>query len=231
MYLMQAALKSNQSSHSRGICPEPSHPVLPIAFPMHRLEKPPPYEEQYNEPHPRKWPILLQQQLPIDPHGGALVLPAVLAQPHAHVAHALQAVPPVQQVLDVLRHDLGHVAQLVVQLVQVRGCARVLVGLLGALDEGVELDEGVGAALWRKVLWRGVGSRELSRDVGEVGEGQLARVRLVAYCEEADGVGDCVAIAGLKRGKLEGFEEGQRRFLLYCMPCACYRGLWLGVFV
>ena len=42
-------------------------------------------------------------------------------------------------------------------------------------------------------MWRGICGGELGGNVGKVGEGKFARVRLVADGEEADGVGDCVA--------------------------------------
>jgi len=60
---------------------------------------------------------LLQQQLPIDPHRRLLVLATVFSQARRDIAHALQTVPSVQQVLNVLGHDLGHILQLIIQLV------------------------------------------------------------------------------------------------------------------
>lgn len=84
---------------------------------------------------------LLQQQLPVDPYCRLLVLPAVFPQSARDVAHALQAVSSVQQVFDVLCHDLGHVLQLIIELVQVLCRSGVLVCLLCALNEGVELDK------------------------------------------------------------------------------------------
>jgi hypothetical protein len=52
---------------------------------------------------------LLQQKLPINPHSRLLVLSAVFPQPARHVAHSLQAVASVQQILNVLGHDLSNI--------------------------------------------------------------------------------------------------------------------------
>ena len=68
-----------------------------------------------------------------------------------------------------------------------------MVGFLRALDEGVELDEGVGPQGGRLVRAGGVGGGELGGEVGEVGEGEFARVGLFADGEEADAGGDEVA--------------------------------------
>lgn len=69
-----------------------------------------------------------------------------------------------------------------------------MVGFLGALDEGVELDEGVGSQCWGEVLRGGVGGCEFGGEVGEVGEGEFARVGFIADAEEADRVLDEVAV-------------------------------------
>lgn len=159
---------------------------------MGSLEESEPDKEQDNEHETAYGRILLQEQIPVDPDGGLAVLLAVVPQPRAHLAHALQAVSPVQQVLDVLGHDLGDVAQLVVQLVEVLGGARVGVRGLGAADEGVELHEGVRPQRGAVQLLRGVRVGELGGQVREVGEGELARVRAVADAEEYDVVGDQV---------------------------------------
>ena len=137
---------------------------------------------------------LLQQQLPIDPHRGLLVLPAVFSQPARDISHSLQAVSSVEQVLDVLGHDLGHILQLVVELVQVLCCTRVLVRLLRALDEGIELDKGIRPTRGREVVMDFVGCCELGGQVGEVGEGEFAWIRAVAYAEEAEVAFDQVAV-------------------------------------
>ena len=46
-----------------------------------------------------------------------------------------------------------------------------MVGFLGTLDEGVEFDEGVGAARGRQIGGGIVGGCELGGEVGEVGKG------------------------------------------------------------
>lgn len=118
----------------------------PSPLPVRPLEKPPPNKHNHHKRQPPNRPILLQQQLPINPHRCLLIFPTILPQPTAQISHPLQAIPPIQQILNILRHDFRHIAQLVIQLVQVLRCAGVLIGFLGALDEGVEFDEGVGAA-------------------------------------------------------------------------------------
>ena len=84
---------------------------------------------------------LLQEQFPIDPHSGFLVLPAVFPKSTRNIAHPLQAVPSVQKIFDVLSHDLGHIFKLVIQLAQILRRARVLVCCLRAPDEGIEFDK------------------------------------------------------------------------------------------
>ena len=51
-----------------------------------------------------------------------------------------------------------------------------MIGFLGALDKGVEFDEGVGPAGGGVDLLRGIGGGEFGGQVGEVGEGKFARV-------------------------------------------------------
>ena len=115
-------------------------------------EKPPPEKDDEDQPQRRKRPILLKQQFPVYPHGRPPILFTILSQPPAHLTHPLQAVPTVQQILNVLRHDLCHISQFVVELVQIGGGTGIGVGFLGALDEGVELDEGVRTACCGEVL-------------------------------------------------------------------------------
>jgi hypothetical protein len=142
---------------------------------------------------PNSATYLLQKQLPINPDRRLLIFPTILPQATRNITHALQAIPAIQQVLNVLRHHLGHILELVVQLVQILRRPRVLVRLLGALDERVELDEGVGPTRRRQVLLRLVGLREFRGQVREVGEGEFARVGAVADAEEAEVVADEVA--------------------------------------
>lgn len=161
----------------------------PPAFP---LEEPPPQENDYDKPQAADGAVLLEQQVPVDLDRGPAVLLAVVAQARAHLAHALKAVAAVEQVLDVLVHDLGDVAQLVVELVEVLRRAGVAVGALCLVDEAVELHEGVRAEGGAQQLRRRVGRRELRRQVRQVGEGQLARVRALRYADVDDVVGDQV---------------------------------------
>lgn len=57
---------------------------------------------------------LFHQQIPVDAHRGLFVLPAVFAQAPRQLTHSLQTVSTIQQVLDVLGHDLRHILELVV---------------------------------------------------------------------------------------------------------------------
>jgi hypothetical protein len=69
-----------------------------------------------------------------------------------------------------------------------------LVCFLGALDEGIELDKGVGSASRREVLLGLVCGGEFAVEVGEVCEGEFAWVGTVAYAEEAEVAFDYVAV-------------------------------------
>lgn len=153
------------------------------------LKESPVQKDQDDEAQAGKGTILLEQQLPVDADGGSTVLFAVVAQAAANLAHALEVVAAVEEVLDVLGHDLCDVAQLVVELVEVLGGAGVGVGGLCLCDEVVKLHEGVGAQGGVVDLLGRVGGGELGGQVGEVGEGELARVRGGADAEEDDVVG------------------------------------------
>lgn len=140
---------------------------------------------------------LLQQKFPIYPHRRLPILSTILPQPPAHLAHPLQTIPSIQQILDILRHHLRHVRELAVQLVQITCCAGVAVGLFCAGHEGVEFDEGVGAEGGRGEAGGWIGGEEFGGNVGEVREGEFARVGGVADAEEADVGADKVAVDGL----------------------------------
>lgn len=109
------------------------------------LEEPPPYKYNHKQAQAPYRPVLLQQQLPIYPHGRLLILPTILPQPTADLSHPLQAIPPIQQILNILRHDLRHVLQLGIQFVEILCCAGIWIGAFCTLDEGIEFHEGVGS--------------------------------------------------------------------------------------
>jgi hypothetical protein len=90
-------------------------------------------------------PYLLEQQFPINAHSRLSILLAVLAQSPRQLAHALQAITTIQEVLDVLCHYLGDITELIIQLVEVLRCATVLVQFLCALNESIEFDKGIWA--------------------------------------------------------------------------------------
>ena len=61
-----------------------------------QLEKPPPYEDNHEQPQPTDRPILLQQQLPIDPHSRLPILLTILSQPTTNLTHPLQTITSIQ---------------------------------------------------------------------------------------------------------------------------------------
>lgn len=154
-------------------CCTDSHSVsfLVYSAEQQESEESPPDKDQDQQANAGKRTVLAEQQLPIDSDGSSSVLGTVLSQSAADLAHALEAISSVQQILDVFGHDLGDIAELVVQLVEVLRSARVRVGGFGAGDEGVELHECVGAHRGGKDLLQGVGGAEFRGEIGEVGEG------------------------------------------------------------
>lgn len=88
---------------------------------------------------------LFHQQFPVDAHRCPTIFLAVLTQTTRKLAHALQAVSTVEEVLDILGHDLGDITKLVVQLIQVTRGTAILIQLLCALNKGIEFDEGIRA--------------------------------------------------------------------------------------
>lgn len=161
---------------------------------------------------------LAQQKFPVDPDSCLAVFSAILAEPTAHISHAFQTVSSVEQILNVLCHDLGDILQLIIQLVQVLGGSAVLVRLLGPLDEGVEFDEGIGAAGSSEVLLRRVCGGEFLLDVGQEDKGKLSGVRAVADAEEDKSIVDEVAAGrGAVSGGLEG-GVGRAYWMVYWPP-------------
>lgn len=86
---------------------------------------------------------LFQQKLPVDTNCRLPVFPTVLSQSTRHFAHTFKAIPAVQEVFDVLGHDLRHIPELVIEFIEVLGCSTVLVGLLCPLNECIELNKGI----------------------------------------------------------------------------------------
>jgi hypothetical protein len=149
------------------------HPRLPssrILTPACHLEESPPEENDDEQCQSTDWPVLLQQQIPVDPYRGLAVLLGILSQSGTDFAHALQAITSVQQVLDVLGHDFRDILELGVQLVQILRRAGIGICGLGALDEGVEFHECVWSERGCDKLLVGVGGAEFRGEVGEVGK-------------------------------------------------------------
>lgn len=134
-------------------------------------EESPPHKNHNKQPQPPNRTILLKQQLPINPNRRLPILLTILPQPRTDLTHPLQTISSIQQILDILRHDLGYIAELVVQLIEVLRCAGVGVGAFGTVDEGVEFHEGVGTEGGREKGVRRIGGTEFGGEVGEVGEG------------------------------------------------------------
>lgn len=111
----------------------------------HFSKETPPKEEDDDEAERCERSVLLQHQLPVDSYCSFPIFRSIFPQPTTHLAHPLKTVASVQQILDILGHDFGYILELVVQLVQIPGCSRVLVGLLGALNECIKFDECVGS--------------------------------------------------------------------------------------
>ncbi len=169
-----------------------------------RSKEPPPNKNQDEQSQPSKRAILAQQQLPINPHRRPSILGTILPQPAAHLPHTLQTITPIQQIFNILRHDLGNIAQLVIQFIQVLRGARVRVCGFGARDEGVEFHEGVGSHGGREDLLQRVGGAEFGGEVREVGEGELAGVGALADAHVDYVLGDEVAGGLLVGGSWEG---------------------------
>ena len=150
--------------------------------------------------------ILLQQQLPINPHSRTLVLRRVLAQPTAHISHLLQAITAVKQVVDVLCENGAHALELFIQILQIRLRAAVLVRLLCALDVALELGVRVWAEHRVEVGIALVGVLEFFADVFEVCLCELFGVCVLGDAEEGE-----VIVEGIAVGLLSAP-------LAYCSP-------------
>lgn len=148
------------------------------------LEESPVDKHQKDEAQSRQRTILLQQQLPVDTHSRPSVLFAIVAKTAANLAHLLEVVAAVQQILDILGHDFRDVAQLVVELVEVLRRARVGIRRARLGDEAVKVHKRIRPQRRVVHLVRRVGAVELGGEVGEVGKGQLARVRALADAQE-----------------------------------------------
>ncbi|KAI7506208.1 hypothetical protein KC367_g149 [Hortaea werneckii] len=142
----------------------------------------------------------------------------VFSQSATHVAHLIQAVSPVQQVLDVLRHNLGDILQLVVESAEVVGGPGVLVRLLRALDVAFEFGVLVRPELLAEILVARVRGLELAPHVFEEREGQLLGVGFFGDGDVAEVIVEDVAVvarmsACLKSGwcPAEGIGRRKRR--------------------
>lgn len=109
------------------------------------IEETPEEEQDDDSCYARDRTILLEKQFPVYADCRALVLGRVLAQTAAHVAHLVQAVAAVEQVVDVLGHGFVHVLELIVQSVHVVLRPAVLVEFLCALEEAFKLGVGIRA--------------------------------------------------------------------------------------
>lgn len=168
------------------------------------LKEAPVDEDQDEEAQASKRTILLEHKLPVDAHSSPTILFAIIPQTTANLAHALKIIATIKQILDILGHNLRDVAQLVIKLIEVLRSAGVGVSSARLGDEVVKLHEGVGPEGRVVDGLRGVCGCELAGEVGEVGEGELARVGALADAEEddvgVDEVVDCEEGGGLDAG-------------------------------
>lgn len=174
------------------------HPVTSL------LKEAPVDENQDEEAQAGKGAILLEHKLPIDAHSSPTILFTIIPQPTANLAHALKIITTIKQVLNILGHNLRNVAQLIIKLIEVLRSAGVGVRSARLGDEVVKLHKGVRAEGRVVDGLRGVCGGELAGEVGEVGEGELARVGALADAEEddvgVDEVVDCEEGGGLDAG-------------------------------
>lgn len=82
--------------------------------------------------------------------------------------HLFQRVTSVQQVFDVLCHDLGDVLELVIQPPKVARCSGVLICLLRPLDEAIKLGVCVRPELGVEVRFALIRGLEFGADVFEI---------------------------------------------------------------
>jgi hypothetical protein len=141
-----------------------------------RLPESPHQQYEDDQSQGSKRPVLLQQQLPVDPYRCSLILGRVFSQSTAHISHLLQAVSSIQQVFNVLCHYLRYIFELIVESAKVVGSTAVLIRLLGTFDEAIELAVRVWAELRVEVVFASVGRLEFGADVFEVGESELLGV-------------------------------------------------------
>mmetsp|Transcript_637 Transcript_637/g.2448 ORF Transcript_637/g.2448 Transcript_637/m.2448 type:complete len:207 (+) Transcript_637:156-776(+) len=146
-------------------------------------EQPPPEQEEHeHEPDDhRDGRVLLNQRLPAEILGSRAVFPTLVPQRLGHRANVVQTLALAEDIVDVARHDALYVVQILVEFTQVALRARVLVQLLGFLDEGVELDEGVRAR--HRLHGGAVLRRELPLQILQVLVRQLLGVPAVAQRE------------------------------------------------
>ena len=186
--------------HPYGVSVQHNAHAMPLALPNHHRTKsssspePPHQKNEYNQPQPSKRPILLQQQLPINPHRRTLILSTILPQPTTHVPHLLQTVPPIQQILDILRHYLRHILQFVVQPAQIVRGPAILICLFRAFNEAFELAVLVGSKGGREVVGAFVAGLKFGADILQEGEGEFFGVGFFRYGYVAEGVVEDVAV-------------------------------------
>lgn len=143
-------------------------------------------KQQHQEANTRKGPILLQQQLPVDPHRRSPIPLTIIPQPATHLPHAIQTIPPIEQILDILRHDLCNIPQLIIQLVQVLRRARIRIRRPRLGNKTIEIHKRIRTQRRIMRLRGRMTGRELAGQVGKVCECQLARVGPLADAEEDD---------------------------------------------
>jgi len=145
------------------------------------------------------------------------VLAARVAQRRRFGDHRVQPLAASEHVLDVLRHDLLYVREVLIELVEVALRARVHVEALGLLNEWVELDERVRARCALDLAR--VAQLKLLLQLLKVVEGQAFGVSAIGQREVANAAGVHVVEEGGTRldAELRGRAHAQLPNDLLCL--------------
>lgn len=138
-----------------------------------------PDQKHQKQARSHNWNVLLDHGLEVDSLRLLSILDGVVPQARRQVAHFIQRVASVQQVLDVFRHDLLDVGQVRVEFIEVGLCSLVLVDLLCLAQKVVERAE----AEWSGGTAQGLSAVrvfELVADFCQVQKRQLSWVRFLA---------------------------------------------------
>lgn len=148
-------------------------------------------DDHEEQPQAANHRVLSDHGVEVDSLRPLAVLDRVHLQRQRQVQHFVERVAPVQQVLNVLRHHLLDVGQVVVQPVQVQLDSLVLVYLLRFQQKVVKQRETEGTSAHTKRILA-VTLLELVADLVKIGERQLARIPFVTDTQVDDLIGNNV---------------------------------------